>query len=500
MESFDGGANGAAVPADEVAGRSQSLHRLLTLLERADVVFYRLRLQPDLHVEQISSHAERLTGYPAEQFAADPQLIWRVVHPDDRRRLDLLFADPAQSTAPSSFRIVHRDGRVLHVEHVGMLTRNDRDAPLRIEGIVRDVTVLHVPGHEPATRGACEDVPAAVYLGHGTEFAALSPAIEVLTGFSAEDWIRQPTLWIERLHPDDRARILFLATAGAAGQAWQAEYRWLARDGRIVWIRQTSAPIRGGHGELICLHGMLLDGSTTREAASPSVAEQRMDAIARLAGVVAHDFNNLLTVILGHAEMLLDKFVEPGAAHDSALEIRNAGEAVARMTNQLLALSGRQALALRPVDLNEAIRGAADTLHDLAGGEVDLRLDLGPGLPLVDVDVRQFERVLRNLIVDARDAMPGGGRLTITTRAVQQADRRDVRLTLADTRPQLLEEQNIAPFEPSIVSRKAPRGSGLNRAAVYGVIRQSGGRISVDAAPGGGMIFTIVFPAKQAHA
>jgi two-component system cell cycle sensor histidine kinase/response regulator CckA len=222
-----------------------------------------------------------------------------------------------------------------------------------------------------------------------------------------------------------------------------------------------------------------------------------MEAIGRLAGIVAHDLNNLLTVVLGHSEMLLETCGDSGPTRGSVLEIKNAAEMAARITNQLLAVSSRQALALTAVDLNDVIRDLADTLHQLAGGDVYLRFDLASELPLVEADAKQIERVLRNLIVDAREALPSGGRITIATRTTSRGKRLEVALTISDTRAAVPGSAPGYAFEPAFASKRLPRGSGLNRAATYGIVMQSGGRISVNSPAGGGLTFTILLPAKS---
>ena len=480
--------SGDALPHD------RPVYWALTALERAAVVFCRIRLRPDVRVEEISHGVERLTGHPADEFATDPDLVRRVVHPDDRRKLDATLADPAQIVAHSGLRLVRRDGRVVHTEHVAFVTRDGRGAPASIDLLVRDVSALRGTAEEHGAAGEANGLSVVAYLAEAAGFTHLSPAIENVTGFTAEEWTRQPTLWVERLHPDDRARMLFLWTGGAAGQPWQAEYRWLSRDGRIIWIRQASAPIRTARGQPICQQGLLLPGAPARSADPNRVEAQRMEAMARLAGAVAHDLNNVLTVVLGHAEMLSDTLRETGPARESALEIKNATETAARITAQLLAVSGRQVLTSRLVDLNEVIHEAADSLHELAGGDLDLRFDLAPSLPRVEIDVRQLQRVLRNLVADARDA--NGVRATIATRAGRQDERWEVVLTVTDTRPRLPEDAIASIFEPAVGSRRTPRGASLNRAAVYGIITQIGGRISVDQAPGGGLTFTVGLPSK----
>jgi len=462
-------------------------------------VFCRVRLYPALRIEQISPSVRRLTGYGAEDFLAEPELIRRAVHPDDRSRLETILGDPVQAAVQSGLRVVHRDGRILQTEHAALIVRDDRGEARSLELLIRDVTTLGGAESAPDTQtvgDTTDEVPGVAYLADRGGFLRVSRGIETLTGFSADEWMRQPALWRERLHPDDRARVQFLATAGAAGQSWQAEYRWIARAGGVIWIRQASAPIRSRSGEVVWVQGLMLDSTPLKRARPLTVAVDRMDAVGRFAGVVSHDFNNLLTIMLGYAELLLETFRESGPARANLVEIRNAAEAAARITNQLLAASGSQALSPSRVDVNDLIRGAADTLHQLAGGEIDLRFDLAPELPIVEVDMKQLERVLRNLVSDAREALPGGGRMRIGTQLAAGSEGPEVSLTVGDSRPHLSEDALATIFEPCLATKKSPRGGGLNRAAVYGIVLQMGGRICAESPPGGGLTYEIRLPVR----
>jgi PAS domain S-box-containing protein len=483
------------------AWTERARERAVRALSAATAVFCRVRLGPEFRVERISPSVRRLTGYGVDDFLAEPELIRRVVHPDDRLRLESILGDPAQAAAQTGLRVVHRDGRILQTEHVALIVHDNRGDAIAIELLVRDVTGFGAEtdsDSENADGGADDDSSAVAYLADRDGFLRVSTGIDQLTGFSADEWMRQSALWRERLHPDDRARVQFLATAGAAGQPWQAEYRWVARDGRVIWIRQASAPICRA-GEVVCVQGLMLD-STPLKQTEPVGAADRMDAIGKLAGVVAHDFNNLLTIVLGYAEMLLETFRDSEPSRGNLIEIKNAAEAAARITSQLLATSGRQALSLTRADVNEVIRGAAETLHQLAGGEIDLRFDLGPDVPAVDIDVRQFERVLRNLVSDAREALPNGGYMRIGTRTAVRTEGPEIVLTVWDSRPRPSNDALATMFEPSLATKKLPRGGGLNRAAVHGIVLQMGGRILADSPPSGGLLYQIRLPVKTDHA
>lgn len=219
-----------------------------------------------------------------------------------------------------------------------------------------------------------------------------------------------------------------------------------------------------------------------------------MAAIAGLAGVVSHDFSNLLTVILGHADILLDVCGDNPAMRSSALEIRNAAESGARVAGDLLAISQRQALAPAPVEINTIVRRLTETLCQILGEQIDIRLDLAAELPLVSVDVAQYERVLRAIAVHAREVMPDGGRLTISTTIERRTNSADVVLRATDT------AAHAAPrsAEPIFTGKKPSRGAGLALTTAHGIIEQSGGRFTVTQAAGRGATIMVTLPARDA--
>ena len=227
-------------------------------------------------------------------------------------------------------------------------------------------------------------------------------------------------------------------------------------------------------------------------AALPSSPE-RMDAIARLAGVVSHDFNNLLTIILGHADMLLDACRDDDVVRSSVMEIKNAAESGARVTNDLLAISQRQSLSAAPIDVNNVVRHASETLCQILGEQIDVRFDLALELPLIEADAVQYDRVLRALAVHAREMMPHGGRLTITTTLERQANHSDVVLRATDTAAHAATRS----AEPVFTGKKPSRGAGLALTTAYGIIRQSGGTMAVEQLSGRGGTITVAMPARD---
>jgi signal transduction histidine kinase/ActR/RegA family two-component response regulator len=232
---------------------------------------------------------------------------------------------------------------------------------------------------------------------------------------------------------------------------------------------------------------------------------QKMEAIGKLAGGVAHDFNNQLTVILSYAELALGRMRETDPGHHETAEIAAAARRAAVLTQQLLAFSRKQVMEIRPVDLNQTARGLEPMLRRILGEDIALKLDLAPGLGHVLADAGQLEQVLMNLVVNARDAMPAGGTLTIGTAASRtedtlagvQADMAPgpcVLWTVADTGLGMDEATRVRVFEPFFTTKERGKGTGLGLSTVYGIVKQSGGHIWVLSRPGQGTTFHICLP------
>ena len=235
---------------------------------------------------------------------------------------------------------------------------------------------------------------------------------------------------------------------------------------------------------------------------------QKMEAIGRLAGGVAHDFNNLLMVILGYSDLLLQQMSPDAAGRADVDEIKKAGERAAALTRQLLAFSRRQILEPRVTDFNEIVANVETLLRRVIGEDVGLVTELDPAIGVVKVDPGQMEQVLMNLAVNARDAMPEGGRLLIRTsqREVARIEFADIDMpadryvivTVSDTGTGMTPDILSQIFEPFFTTKGAERGTGLGLSTVYGIVKQSGGHIAVESEPGRGTVFDIYLPAVDA--
>ncbi len=232
---------------------------------------------------------------------------------------------------------------------------------------------------------------------------------------------------------------------------------------------------------------------------------QKMEAVGRLAGGVAHDFNNILTAILGYSQMIQGQL---GAGHEllrEVCEVEKAAQRAAALTRQLLAFSRRQVLQPRVLDLNAVVQGIDSMLKRLLGADVPLLMEYGEGLWRIKADAGQIEQVLMNLVVNARDAMPQGGKLTIRTQNVELGEGTEglepgsyVTLAVIDTGTGMDEATQAQIFEPFFTTKESGRGTGLGLSTVHGIVKQSGGNIVVESAPGQGSTFTVYLPRVDA--
>ncbi len=329
-----------------------------------------------------------------------------------------------------------------------------------------------------------------------------SPAALATNGFMDTELVGTPGL--DLVHPDDRpgvAASLAALAAGAPGGAARMAYRAVHRDGswryqEAVARNQLSNPaVRG-----IVVN--VRDVTEQRRLEEQFQQAQKLEAIGRLAGGIAHDFNNLLVAILGYASYLEEGIREGRPSLDDLAEVRRAGERARELTSRLLSFARRQLIAPRLVDLNALVRDSEKLLCRVLGEDVVLRVALASERCMVKADPGQLEQVILNLAVNARDAMPGGGRLVIETALVghgadgasSPAGDGAVRLTIADSGEGLSPEARAHLFEPFFTTKPAGKGTGLGLATVYGVVHQAGGTISVESEAGAGARFSILLP------
>ena len=339
----------------------------------------------------------------------------------------------------------------------------------------------------------------------------LSPAFERVFGRSRKSVEDDPMSFVNHVHPDDRERVIFDLGNLKLGKPYSHQFRMLHPDGSMRWLSNRAIPIRDARGNLTHYVGVCKDITEWIQLEDQLRQSQKMEAIGRLAGGLAHDFNNLLTVIGGFGELIREKLDPTSQLRAYCEEITKAGENAASLTRQLLAFSRRQALKPGVLDLNEVVRHIEKMLRRLIEENIELRTVLQPNLWRVKADSTQMEQVLLNLAVNARDAMPNGGAITIELQNahLDKAYARShdnvtpgdyVALIVTDSGDGMDAETRVRIFEPFFTTKEQGKGTGLGLATVYGIVKQSGGFIWVYSEPGEGTSFKIYLPFAEGEA
>ena len=332
-----------------------------------------------------------------------------------------------------------------------------------------------------------------------------SPAYARILGYSNDDLAS--TSFYDQVHPDDRY-VAEQAVKEATGitQVRTIQYRMRHKDGSWHVIESGASAILNPHGKVEKFVIVNRDVSEQRQLEEKFRQAQKMEAVGRLSGGVAHDFNNLLGVIIGYAEFLQESLQPENSLRSSVDEILKAGKRAASLTRQLLAFSRQQVLDPKVLDLNVVVSDMDKMLRRLIGEDIELSTTPGAGLGRIKADQGQLEQVLLNLVVNARDAMPQGGKLLIDTQNMVM-DEAFVRrypypvqpgpyvcLTVSDSGIGMDVETKARAFEPFFTTKEKGKGTGLGLSTVYGVVKQSGGYIDIYSSPGAGTTFKIYLP------
>ena len=360
-----------------------------------------------------------------------------------------------------------------------------------------------------------EAIPDVIYvLDRAGRLSLWNRKLESVTGRGAEDLKGKPL--IDLLAEDDRDAFRAALAAGLEDKPFEVECRLGGADGALTAYQWTGAALTDEHGQVSGLTGVGRD-VTERQRAEEVLRQresemrqlQKIEAIGRLAGGVAHDFNNVLTVVIGRCQLLLARYQPEDPVYHDLDQIESTAQRAASLTRQLLAFSRNQASAQQPLDLNTTVTSVSDMLGRLIGENIQLAVTLDPTLDLVTADPGQIEQVIVNFAVNARDAMPDGGRLSIATRNITlNAEFVSVHpgaiagphvlLEVRDTGLGMDEETRQRAFEPFFTTKAPGKGCGLGLSTVYGIIKQHGGCIAVESAPGRGAAFSVYLPRIEA--
>ena len=344
----------------------------------------------------------------------------------------------------------------------------------------------------------------------GTHLLYVSPGYAHIWGRSVAELHEQPDVWVSSIVDEERDRVLKALATLAQGGEVRIEYRIRRPDGAVRWVETRAYPSVDSGGAAHAV-GVSADITERKLLQQQLLQAQKMEAIGQLAGGIAHDFNNLLTVINGYASLTLASENTPENIKKPLEHIHAAGERAANLTRQLLVFSRKQAMQFRAVDLNQAIEESTRMLARLIGEQIELHLQLDSSLPQVEADTGMIEQVLMNLVVNARDAMPQGGRLLITTESLEISVAESkaspgkrpghfVRLSVSDTGGGIAPEILPKIFEPFFTTKGIGKGTGLGLAMVFGIVENHHGWIHTESRVGEGTIFRIYLPVASVPA
>ncbi|MGH7365324.1 MAG: GAF domain-containing protein [Candidatus Rokuibacteriota bacterium] len=338
-----------------------------------------------------------------------------------------------------------------------------------------------------------------------------SEGINTIFGYTPAQVGPDVSWWHETIHPEDRERVVTDINAAVDGgaESWSAEYRYRRADGSYALVFDRGYVLHDAEGRGTRMIGAMMDITQRKQLEDELRQAQKMEAIGRLAGGVAHDFNNLLTVITGRSVLLLGRMPADDPLRRSVEQIQKTADRAAGLTRQLLAFSRKQVLQRKNLEINGTVAETSAMLRRLIGEDINLLLTLGAGAGRVNADPGQLEQALLNLAVNARDAMPQGGTLSVETDSVQLGaappDRPDALppgpyavLRVIDTGVGMDAAIQARIFEPFFTTKEPGKGTGLGLSMVHGVVRQHGGEIRVRSVVGGGTTFEIYLPQVEA--
>jgi PAS domain S-box-containing protein len=352
---------------------------------------------------------------------------------------------------------------------------------------------------EERFRTMFQSAPTAILmLGIDGRIAAVNSSAEALLGYAESELLGKMTPGLR--HPDETEEIGRQVGELVRGErdSFRREARYVRKDGEVVDTQLAVALVRDADGKPDYLIAMAEDVTEQRRLEEQLRQSQKLEAVGRLAGGVAHDFNNMLTAIGGYTALALEHAPAGSELRGDLDEIRKATDRAARLTRQLLAFSRKQVLVPELLNLNGVVVELESMLRPLIGEDVELTTQLDPALGPIEADPGQLHQVVMNLVVNARDAMPEGGSISIETTNAVVEDNDDgmepgryVTLTVRDTGEGIDEDTLGQIFEPFFTTKEAGKGTGLGLATVYGIVKQSGGYVAVESEVGSGSAFTI---------
>src|ERR1700733_1264640 len=450
--------------------------------------------------------AERIYGYSAAEVIGEPvSMLVPINRPDE---IPNILECLKRNEIVNHFETVRvrKDGKEIQVE---LTVSPIRDAMEKIVGastIGRDISERKQRERELYRLAALVESSNDAFIGNTVDglITDWNIGAQRIYGYSASEVVGKSISTI--FSPDNYGEIAEMIEEIRRGErVVKTDTIQLRQDGKKIHVALTLSPIKDPHGRVIGVSILARDITDSKLLEEMLRQAQKMEAVGRLAGGVAHDFNNLLGVILGYSGLLLEGFSQTDPRRKAVEEVQKAGERAALLTRQLLAFSRKQVLQPKVLDLNAVVGGMQNLLQRLIGENIELRVVLNPAIGRVKADFGQLEQVIMNLAVNSRDAMPGGGILTIETSNVELDERYAVQHACTQSGPQVMlavtdtgcgmdESTKAQIFEPFFTTKESGKGTGLGLSTVFGIVKQSGGSVWVYSESGVGTTFKIYLP------
>jgi PAS domain S-box-containing protein len=487
-----------------------SERRLRELVQSIDAIVWEAEAKTH-QFTFVSRRAEQILGYPVEQWLGQTDFWVEHLHPLDREQAVSARRQAVAEGRDHSleYRVLAADGRQVWLHDTTHVVLDAEGRPIQLRGVAIDSSKEKLAQAERMLlMTAIEQSAEGIVItdAQGT-IQYVNPAFSRVSGYSRSEALgKNPR--ILKSGKQDEAYYKKLWTTILAGEIWQDEITNRRSDGGLYTEQMTIAPVRDQRGEITHFIAIKAEVTERKRLEQQLRQAQKMEAVGRLAGGVAHDFNNMLTIISGYSGLLLEHpgTVEPLRGYIN--EIKNASGQAASLTRQLLAFSRQHVLAPRVLDLNAVVANIEKMLKRLIGEDINLVTVLGERLWPVKADAGQLEQVLLNLAVNARDAMPDGGVLTVETSNVAMDSTSAqahfplspgpyVLLAFSDTGIGMDAETQARIFEPFFTTKEKGKGTGLGLAMVYGIVKQSRGYIWVYSEVGKGTTFKIYLPRSE---
>jgi len=456
---------------------------------------------------------EKVVGYSPEELQASS--AFEQIHPDDRERVKSAAEDARRSGIGKTleYRLRHKNGNWLVLESTSSVTHDANGEPEKLVIVNRNITERKraeeaLRRSEADFRSVVEDAPYGIYRASITgRFLQVNPALQKMLGYELEEELLRRDLATDIFrHTGEYKRLSEILSR--TEEIKDMEMEWKKQDDTPITVRCSGRRVNDENGVAAYFEVFAEDVTEKRVLERQLRTAQKMEAIGRLSGGIAHDFNNHLGVIIGYSRVLKRQLGENNVLCEHALEIEKAGQRAASLTKQLLAFSRQQVLTPAVLSLNTLAADMEKMLPRLLGEDIEVSLILDPGLGNVKADQGQIEQVIMNLAVNARDAMPAGGKLKIQTANVvldQMYTRSHpgskagdyVMLAVTDTGTGMEAGTLTHMFEPFFTTKERGKGTGLGLATVYGIVKQSNGYISVESSPGKGSSFQIYLPRDE---